>query len=49
MCIRDRRYVVQKAQSDVVTKLREGAKIERTEAAPPADAGKTPKPEEKKK
>jgi len=43
------RYVVQKAQSDVVTKLREGAKIERTEAAPPADAGKTPKPEEKKK
>ncbi len=43
------RYVVQKAQSNVVTKLREGAKIERTEAAPPADAGKTPKPEEKKK
>ena len=28
------RYVVQKAQSDEITKLREGAKIERTEPAP---------------
>jgi peptidyl-prolyl cis-trans isomerase C len=32
------RYVVQKAQSDLVMKLREGAKIERTE--PPVDADK---------
>ena len=41
------RYVVQKAQSDLIMKLRDGAKIERTEAAPPpapdADAaGATP-------
>jgi peptidyl-prolyl cis-trans isomerase C len=46
------RYVVQKAQSEMVAKLREGAKIERTEppadAAKPADA-KAGKPEEKKK
>lgn len=47
------RYVVQKAQSELVMKLREGAKIERTD--PPADAGKAPaapapaaKPAEKK-
>ncbi len=48
------RYVVQKAQSDLVSKLREGAKIERTEppadtAAKPAEAAKAAKPEEKKK
>ncbi len=42
------RYVVQKAQADLVTKLREGAKIERTDA--PADAkAEAKKPEEKKK
>ena len=29
------RYVVQKAQSDLIMKLRDGAKIERTEPAPP--------------
>lgn len=29
------RYVVQKAQSDLIVKLRDGAKIERTEPAPP--------------
>jgi peptidyl-prolyl cis-trans isomerase C len=51
------RYVVQKAQSDVVQKLHETAKIERTDAAPPpSDASKAAakaddkkKPEEKKK
>jgi peptidyl-prolyl cis-trans isomerase C len=32
------RYVVQKAQSDLIMKLREGAKIERTEPVPAADA-----------
>ncbi|WP_036286279.1 peptidyl-prolyl cis-trans isomerase [Methylocystis sp. ATCC 49242] len=50
------RYVVQKAQSDLVVKLREAAKIERTDQ-PPADAAKdakpaaapAAKPEEKKK
>jgi peptidyl-prolyl cis-trans isomerase C len=48
------RYVVQKAQSELVMKLREGAKIERTDQ--PADAAKggaapaaAAKPEEKKK
>jgi len=48
------RYVVQKAQSDLVLKLREGAKIERADQ--PADAAKdakpaapAAKPEEKKK
>jgi len=48
------RYVVQKAQSELVAKLREGAKIERTD--PPAEAAKdakdakgAAKPEEKKK
>ncbi|MGO8800459.1 MAG: peptidylprolyl isomerase [Roseiarcus sp.] len=38
------RYVVQKAQAELITKLHEGAKIERTEPEPkpagPADAGK---------
>jgi peptidyl-prolyl cis-trans isomerase C len=34
-------YVVRKAQSDVVAKLREGAKVERLEAKP-ADAAATP-------
>jgi peptidyl-prolyl cis-trans isomerase C len=46
------RYVVQKAQSELVTKLREGAKIERTEppaTEAPKDAGKSGKVEEKKK
>lgn len=32
------RYVVQKAQSDLIMKLRDGVKIERTEPAPAADA-----------
>jgi len=32
------RYVVQKAQSELIVKLRDGAKIERTDAAPKADA-----------
>ena len=32
------RYAVQKAQSDLVIELRKSAKIERTAAAPPADA-----------
>ncbi len=42
------RYVVQKAQAELVTKLRDGAKIERTDA--PADAkAEAKKPEEKKK
>jgi len=31
------RYVVQKAQSDLIVKLREGAKVERTDAAPKAE------------
>ncbi|MBY6241814.1 peptidylprolyl isomerase [Methylosinus sp. Sm6] len=46
--IRDQvsRYVAQKAQSDLIVQLREGAKIERTE--PPAEAKPAPKPEEKK-
>jgi peptidyl-prolyl cis-trans isomerase C len=55
------RYVVQKAQTDVISKLRDGAKIERTDAPPPeagkggdaskgAKADEKPaKPEEKKK
>jgi len=38
------RYVVQKAQSDLVVKLRDGAKIERTD-----QAAEPSKPEEKKK
>ncbi len=48
------RYVVQKAQSELVMKLREGAKIERTDApadgakAPPAGAAPAGKPGEKK-
>ncbi len=32
------RYAVQKAQSDLVVDLRKSAKVERTAAAPPADA-----------
>lgn len=41
------RYVAQKAQSDLIVQLRQGAKIERTE--PPADAKPAEaKPEEKK-
>jgi peptidyl-prolyl cis-trans isomerase C len=42
------RYVVQKAQSELVVKLREGAQIERADAPAP-EAGKDAKPEEKKK
>ena len=39
------RYVVQKGQSDLIMKLRDGAKIERTEPeAPPAPAATTPDP-----
>jgi peptidyl-prolyl cis-trans isomerase C len=40
------RYVVQKAQSELVVKLRDGAKIERTDQ--PADAAKAPAPAPKK-
>jgi peptidyl-prolyl cis-trans isomerase C len=40
-------YVVRKAQSDAVAKLREGAKVERLDAKP-ADAGATPAQPEKK-
>jgi len=40
-------YVARKAQSDVVAKLREGAKVERLEAKP-ADAAATPAEPEKK-
>lgn len=40
------RYVAQKAQSDLIVQLREGAKIERTE--PPAEDKPAAKPEEKK-
>ena len=36
------RYVVQKAQSDLVMKLREGAKIERTDAPPAGSPGAKP-------
>jgi peptidyl-prolyl cis-trans isomerase C len=38
------RYVVQKAQTEQIVKLREGAKIERTEAAPkvPAETPDSP-------
>ncbi len=46
------RYVVQKAQSELVLKLRESAKIERTDAPPPgapgAKPGEAPKPADKK-
>jgi peptidyl-prolyl cis-trans isomerase C len=44
------RYVVQKAQADLVTQLHEGVKIERTEAEPkPADpAAAAPAPDAKK-
>jgi peptidyl-prolyl cis-trans isomerase C len=41
------RYVAQKAQSEMITKLREGAKIERIdEATKPADPSAPPKPAE---
>ncbi len=48
------RYVVQKAQSEMVLKLREGAKIERMDAPPPAGSpgtkpGEAPKPADVKK
>lgn len=42
------RYVVQKAQSDLVMKLRDGAKIERTEPPVEADKAAPAKPAEKK-
>ena len=41
------RYVVQKSQSELILKLREGAKVERTEPEKPADAAATPGPEAK--
>jgi peptidyl-prolyl cis-trans isomerase C len=41
------RYVVQKSQSELILKLREGAKVERTEPEKPADAAATPGPETK--
>jgi peptidyl-prolyl cis-trans isomerase C len=43
------RYVVQKAQSEVVLKLREGAKIERMEGAPAPAVSPAAKPEADKK
>lgn len=47
------RYVAQKAQTEVINKLRESSKIERSDApaadASKGDAAKAPKPEEKKK
>jgi peptidyl-prolyl cis-trans isomerase C len=41
------RYVVQKSQSELILKLREAAKVERTEPETPADAAATPAPETK--
>ncbi len=45
------RYVVQKSQSELILKLREQAKVERTEPEKPADAapatGATPAPDTK--
>jgi peptidyl-prolyl cis-trans isomerase C len=41
------RYVVQKSQSELILKLREEAKVERTEPEKPADAAATPGPEAK--
>ena len=41
------RYVVQKSQSELILKLREAAKVERTEPEKPADAAATPGPETK--
>jgi peptidyl-prolyl cis-trans isomerase C len=41
------RYVVQKSQSELILKLREAAKVERTEPEAPADAAAIPAPETK--
>jgi peptidyl-prolyl cis-trans isomerase C len=41
------RYVVQKSQSELILKLREEAKVERTEPEKPADAAPAPGPESK--
>jgi peptidyl-prolyl cis-trans isomerase C len=41
------RYVVQKSQSELILKLREQAKVERTEPEKPADAATSPAPETK--
>jgi peptidyl-prolyl cis-trans isomerase C len=41
------RYVVQKSQSELILKLREAAKVERTEPEAPADASAIPAPETK--
>jgi peptidyl-prolyl cis-trans isomerase C len=41
------RYVVQKSQSELILKLREEAKVERTEPEEPADAAPAPGPESK--
>jgi peptidyl-prolyl cis-trans isomerase C len=41
------RYVVQKSQSELILKLREQAKVERTEPEKPADAAPSPAPETK--
>ncbi|MEA2757894.1 MAG: peptidyl-prolyl cis-trans isomerase [Methylobacteriaceae bacterium] len=41
------RYVVQKSQSELILKLREQAKVERTEPEKPADAAASPAPETK--
>jgi peptidyl-prolyl cis-trans isomerase C len=41
------RYVVQKSQSELILKLREAAKVERTEPETPADAATSPAPETK--
>jgi peptidyl-prolyl cis-trans isomerase C len=41
------RYVVQKSQSELILKLREEAKVERTEPEKPADAAPIPAPETK--
>ena len=41
------RYVVQKSQSELILKLREEAKVERTEPEKPADAAPAPAPEAK--
>jgi peptidyl-prolyl cis-trans isomerase C len=38
------RYVVQKSQSELILKLREDAKVERTEPEKPADTAATPAP-----
>jgi peptidyl-prolyl cis-trans isomerase C len=41
------RYVVQKSQSELILKLREEAKVDRTEPEKPADAAPAPAPESK--